>query len=217
MAQFAYAACGRTADAARVEQEYLQLGAEARARVPDYALYLRLWQRGAGRREDGSWPTRACDEWGRDSAERQLEAAIAFFRGQVHPETAQRSEVRMRVLTPAEARLSDLRAPVEEADLFARGAVARAMAEDMRCGRTAEAEAVETRLLAIERSVPDALYVARTLAQFKYDAGQSRDGSWPRPPGHQCLAEDRRDLDGDVEQFLGELEAAARAYVAAPH
>jgi hypothetical protein len=123
----------------------------------------------------------------------------------------------MRVLTPEEARLSNLRAPVQEADLFARGAVARAMAEHMRCGRTADAEAAEARLLAIERNVPDALYEDRTLAQFKYDAGQSRDGSWPSPPGHACLAEDRRDLDGDVEQYLGELEAAARTYAAAPH
>jgi len=62
--------------------------------------------------------------------------------------------------------------------------------------------------------VPDALYEARSFADFKYGAGQSRDGSWPRPPGHQCLARDRHDLDGDVEEFLRDLEGAARAYLA---
>jgi hypothetical protein len=84
----------------------------------------------------------------------------------------------------------------------------------MFCGRAAEAAAVEARLLALEGTVPDALYEARTFADFKYGNGQSRDGSWPRPAGHACRAEDRRDLDGDVEGDLRDLEAAARAYLA---
>lgn len=211
-----YIACGRTGDAARVVRDYLQLGAEARAQAPDYERYLRLWQQQA-QLADGSWPARACDDWARDQGERMLEIAIADFRALVHPEPARRSEGTVRVVTPEEGRLLALRDPVQEADLFARGAVARDMAEHMRCGRTAEAEAAEARLLAIERTVPDALYEARTLADFKYGAGQSRDGSWPRPPGHRCRAEDRRDLDGDVEEFLRDLDAAARAYLAAPH
>ena len=123
----------------------------------------------------------------------------------------------IRTVTPEEARLSSLQFAVEEADLFAHGAVARDMAEALRCGRAATAEAVEVRLLTLEHDVPGALYEPRTFADFKYDAGQSRDGSWPRPPTLRCLASDQRDLDGDVEQYLHDLEAAARTYVAASH
>jgi hypothetical protein len=210
-----YVACGRPADAARVERVYLQLGAEARARAPNYEHYLRHWQQQG--QVDGHWPARACDNSSRDSAERMLEGAIADFRALVHPQTAPRPEVTLRVLTPEEERRSTLRQPVQEADLFARGAVAEDMAENMRCGREGEAQAAEARLLALERTVPDALYEARTLAEFKYDAGQSRDGSWPRPPTLRCLARDRSELNGDVEEYLRDLEAAARAYLAAAH
>jgi hypothetical protein len=199
-----------------VERDYLQLGAEARALAPDYEDYLRRWQR-QGQLEDGSWPVRPCEESARDHGERILEMAIADFRGAVHPRPARRSEVSVRVVTPDEAHLLALRDSVREADLFARGAVARDMAEHMFCGRAPEATAVEARLLALEGIVPDALYGARTLADFKYGNGQSRDGSWPRPPGHLCRSDDRRALDGDVEENLRDLEAAARAYLAGRH
>jgi hypothetical protein len=209
-------ACARAGDTARVERDYLQLSAETRARLPEYERYLRLWQR-QSQEADGSWPVRPCDDWARDQAERMLEDEVANFTALAHPERARRSQVTVRSVTPEEARLLALRDAVQEADLFARGAVARDMAEAMRCGRPAAAEAAEGRLLAIERGVPGALYEGRTFADFKYGAGQSRDGSWPRPPTHACLASDQRDLDGDVEQYLHDLEAAARAYLAAAH
>jgi hypothetical protein len=217
MAQGAYIACARAGDAARVERDYLQLGADAHDQAVDYEHYLRLWQQAAGHRADGSWTARACDDWSRDLAERQLENATAFFRELVHPETARPPEATMRVLTLEQAQRATLQGPVREADLFARGAVVRAIAEHMICRRTAEAETLEARLMAVERTIPDALYDDRTLAQLKYQAGQSRDGGWPRPPGHQCLAEDRQDLDGDAEGNLRDLEAAAHAYLAALH
>jgi hypothetical protein len=146
-----------------------------------------------------------------------LEDAIANFRALAHPPATTQSQITVRPETSDEGPLLALQNPVREADLFARGAVARDMAEDMRCGRAAEAEAVEARLLAIERTVPNSLYEARTFADFKYGAGQSRDGSWPRPPTHRCLAEDRRSLDADVEEFLHDLGVAAHAYLAAAH
>jgi hypothetical protein len=214
--QGAYIACGRVADAARVERDYLQLGAEARAQAPDHERYLRLWQR-QSQEADGSWPAGPCDDWARDQGERMLEAAIADFRALVHPEPARRSQMIVRSAAPEEGHRLALWNAVLEADLFARGAVARAMAEDMRCGRAAEAEAVESRLLAIERTVPGALYEDRSFADFKYGAGQSRDGSWPRPPTLRCLAEERRALDGDVEEYLRDLGAAARAYLDSAH
>jgi hypothetical protein len=215
--QASYLACGRGEDAARVERDYVRLTAEAHAQVPDDALYLRLWQQAAGRRPDGGWTSEACDDWGRDQSERRLEIAVANFRERLLPETARRPQATMPAPTPEGGPRAALRNVVVEADLFARGAIARAMAENMRCGRSAQAEAVEARLLAIERTVPDALYDGRTLADFKYGAGQSRDGSWPRPPTHRCLEEERRALDGDVEEDLRDLGAAAQAYLAGAH
>ena len=83
-------ACGRAADAARVERDYLQLSSEVRAQVPAYERYLRLWQR-QSQEPNGSWPVRPCDNWARDQAERMLELVVANLTDQVHPERRPRS------------------------------------------------------------------------------------------------------------------------------
>lgn len=217
MLQADYAACNRPEDAARVEREYLALGAEARARAPDYEEYLRRWQSMTRGDLDGAPPQRGCDDWGRDLAERQFEAALASYRRELDPE-AGRPTATFREVSPDEARLQQLRGPMLEADLFARGAVARAMAAQMWCGNESAAAALETRLLEIERSVPEALEefdFHGPWSERKYESGQSRDGSWPRPPGVECPWQDQPNLDRDAEEYLQELAQAAEAWRAA--